>query len=140
MTRTLRIHPDDNVAVALDDLPAGGELGDAIPRGHKVALAAISAGSSVIKYGHPIGRASRDIAPGDHVHAHNLASMLDGDAANAPAIATDRRRAGNVPPARRTFDGYRRPDGRVGVRNEIWVINTVACVNQASERIARAAH
>lgn len=142
MARVLRLHPHDNVAVALADLAAGEAVDgviarDAVARGHKIALSAIPAGRDVIKYGFPIGRASRDIAAGEHVHVHNLASDLRDVAgaglAGAPASEVP-------PPRRRTFEGFRRGDGRVGIRNEIWVINTVACVNQASEKIARAAH
>ncbi len=87
MAKVLRIHPDDNVAMALSDLPAGTplELADggacglvtreAIPFGHKVALAPIRAGESVIKYGTCIGLATADIALGQHVHVHNLRSI-----------------------------------------------------------------
>jgi altronate dehydratase len=88
MPTVLRIHPTDNVAMALSDLPAGAplELADggaplgiatreAIPFGHKVALAPIRCGESVIKYGASIGLAKADIAPGQHVHVHNLRSV-----------------------------------------------------------------
>jgi altronate dehydratase len=88
MVNALRINPADNVAVALADLPAGtplewGAPGEAlevvtaepIPFGHKVAIAAIAAGAHVIKYGASIGRANADIAPGHHVHTHNLRSV-----------------------------------------------------------------
>src|SRR3954453_7710501 len=144
MTGILQIHPGDNVAVALQDLPEGETIAGgvrarkAVPRGHKVALAAIAAGQPVLKYGYAIGRASADIAAGDHVHVHNVASHLNGDFNTTSAGS---QVGPKLPaPARRTFDGYRRPDGRAAVRNEIWIINTVGCVNQASERIARAAH
>ncbi len=88
MVNALRIHPDDNVAVALRDLPAGAMLsfteqdgtppvqtGEPIPFGHKVALAPIAVGAEVVKYGASIGLASADIAPGWHVHVHNLQSV-----------------------------------------------------------------
>src|SRR5690242_15809692 len=144
MPAILQIHPTDNVAVALQDLPEGEPLSTgvrtrkAVPRGHKVALSAIAAGQAVLKYGYPIGRASADIAPGEHVHVHNVASHLNGDFSTTSAGS---RVGAKLPsPARRSFAGYRRPDGRAAIRNEIWIINTVGCVNQASERIARAAH
>lgn len=87
MAKVLRIHPDDNVAMALSDLPAGAalELADggacalvtreAVPFGHKVALTPIHVGEQVIKYGAGIGLATADIAPGQHVHVHNLRSV-----------------------------------------------------------------
>jgi altronate dehydratase len=86
MPTVLRIHPADNVAMALSDLPAGAPLElaegplhfvarEAIPFGHKVALAPIRAGESVVKYGASIGLAKADIAPGQHVHVHNLRSV-----------------------------------------------------------------
>lgn len=88
MVNTLRLHPQDTVVVALSDLPAGTRLAWAemdervrvitlqpIPFGHKVAIVPISKGEAVIKYGAPIGLATEDIAPGDHVHVHNLRSV-----------------------------------------------------------------
>lgn len=87
MAQVLRIHPDDNVAMALSDLPAGEPLvlGDAaagtlatreaVPFGHKIALRPIRAGEPVIKYGASIGLATADIEPGQHVHVHNLRSV-----------------------------------------------------------------
>lgn len=142
MPNTLRIHPNDNVAVALVDLAAGEAAEQvvataAVPRGHKIALRAIHAGERVIKYGYPIGKASREITPGDHVHSHNVMSHLGADFA---ATAFGGSKAAPVVQKRRTFEGYRRRDGRVGIRNEIWIVNTVGCVNQASEKVARAAH
>src|SRR6185369_6008052 len=86
-----------------------------------------------------IGVATADIAPGEHVHSHNLRSTLGDDlpAAEREAHAPRRPRATAEPEP--TFDGYRRADGRVGIRNEIWIVNTVGCVNNAAERIAAAA-
>ena len=145
MSLLLQIHPTDNVAVARLPVPAGtplpsGPLATDIPAGHKVALRPIKAGEVVRKYGFAIGLATRDIAPGEHVHEHNVRSGLGADTAlawsGAPAIAADASAAGLGPA---TFLGYRRPDGAVATRNEIWIINTVACVNVPAERIARLA-
>jgi altronate dehydratase len=93
------ISPSDNVATALEPLDAGrtvrvGEisltLAEAIPRGHKLALRAIRAGESVVKYGSPIGSATADIAPGAHVHTHNVASARGrGDLASTAAISRE---------------------------------------------------
>ncbi len=143
MRSTLQIHPADNVVVALRGLLAGEAidgvtLREDVPAGHKVATVSIGAGDPVIKYGRSIGVARGDMPAGAHVHAHNVASALREDwstAGRSPMVERDR---GAVAP--RTFDGYRRPDGRVGVRNEVWIVPTVGCVNQASMKIAERAN
>lgn len=141
MDPLLTIHPLDNVAVSLGALAKGTSVGgillaDDLPAGHKVALREIQPGERVWKYGFPIGKATRLITPGSHVHTHNLASGLGEKEADAPSgsAAGDSDAGITVTPA--TFLGYRRPDGRAAIRNEIWIINTVACVNGTSERIA----
>ena len=142
--RVVRIHPDDNVAVAVDSMIAGDvfvidrnrQTRTEVPAGHKIGLSRIATGDPVIKYGFPIGRATADIEPGDWVHSHNLGTALSGAveyAWNGP-VKRDQEQVG-IP----TFEGYRRSDGRVGTRNEIWVLNTVGCVNHAAERIAKLA-
>jgi len=142
--RVVRIHPDDNVAVAVDPLEAGDafsldghrEAGTAVPAGHKIALTAIPEGEVVTKYGFPIGRATARIEAGEWIHSHNLSTALSGAVEyewHTPAVAHVN------PPTIPTFEGYRRQNGRVGTRNEIWVLNTVGCVNHAAERIARLA-
>ncbi|WP_298092996.1 UxaA family hydrolase, partial [uncultured Sphingomonas sp.] len=82
----IQVDPRDNVATLLQDAPMGQGVGDGrlvatqdVPRGHKIALAPIPAGEAVIKFGFPIGCATTDIAPGQHVHSHNLATALTGD-------------------------------------------------------------
>lgn len=132
----IRLHPADNVVVASARLPKGAEVtGEAlqtlepIPSGHKVATVAIAAGAVVLKYGQVIGMATTDIPPGAHVHVHNLA-------------ITDLRRAAEPishPPraeAPRTFQGYRRADGRVGTRNYIAVLTSVNCSATVARMIA----
>jgi altronate hydrolase len=144
----LHIHPNDNVVVALHDLPAGQNLGGLIPAqfvpaGHKIARRLIQTGEAVVKYGYPIGVARRDIQPGEHVHVHNVASVLAGDLkpggfhAGSVAGQESPRGAQFLGPV--TFDGFRRVNGSVGVRNEIWIVNTVACVNQTAAWIAERA-
>lgn len=130
----------DNVAVALADMKAGEVCGNVvlrndIPRGHKFALRDISGGENIIKYAAPIGRASRDIKAGEHVHTHNVKSNLAGilDYEYRP----ERYKTEEIP--KKTFMGYRRGNGSVGIRNEIWVIPTVGCVNSICEIIARKA-
>lgn len=143
----LRVHPRDDVLVALRDLQAGEIVRSAheaivarsvVPRGHKLAATAIDAGAAVHKYGWPIGRATRAIEPGEHVHTHNLATALTAhEDYTYTAHAPD-----GPPPARadaRTFLGYPRPNGRVGTRNELWVLCTVGCVARTARRIAEIA-
>lgn len=141
------INPGDTVAVALCPLSAGETLGapdgeitlkNDIPFGHKVALSDIGAGENVIKYAQPIGRATRPIARGEHVHTHNLATNLSGllEYRYRPEAAGHARAAsGNL-----FFDGYLRPDGSIGVRNEIWIVPTVGCVNNTARLIAEEAN
>ncbi|GIL39064.1 UxaA family hydrolase [Roseiterribacter gracilis] len=137
-----RIHPADDVAVALTAIEPGASVTldgvalvarDAIPRGHKLALHAIAPGEVVRKYGAPIGLATQAIEAGAHVHSHNLRTALEGlqsyDYAPRPRAAAPAR---NDP----GFLGYRRRDGRVGTRNEIWILCTVGCVARTSQRVA----
>jgi altronate hydrolase len=137
----VRIDPSDNVATLLADAAAGEEVvvdgaavtaAMAIPRGHKIALAPIATGEAVVKYGFPIGRATASIAVGEHVHSDNVATALAGQQAYAYAPTPRAKLASGDA----TFQGYRRGDGRVGTRNEIWVLPTVGCVARTAERIA----
>jgi len=114
----LRIDPRDDVAVTVRGLAAGESVGDGvaartdIPAGHKVALRAVARGEPVRKYGWPIGHATADIRPGDHVHTHNLATSLAGlEAYSWEPAAPEPLPA----PEGRTFLGYRRKDGRFGL-------------------------
>ena len=145
MPKALKIAPSDDVVTMLEAGAAGDvvdydggalTLADAVERGHKVALHPIDSGAPVRKFGFPIGRAIRAIAVGGHVHTHNLATALAGQGsyAFAPGAAVAARAA-----APATFMGYRRADGRVGTRNEIWILPTVGCVARTAERIARQA-
>lgn len=113
------IHPADNVQVSLKN-------------GHKYARRAIAAGEEVIKYGFPIGIATQDIAAGEHVHSHNLQTALGGIRAYTymPKPCT----LAPVPPAE--ISAYERPNGEIGIRNDVWVVNTVGCVNKTAQAIA----
>ena len=143
----LRVHPRDDVLVALRDVQPGETVRtttesvvarSVVPRGHKVAATAISAGAAIHKYGWPIGHATRDIAPGEHVHTHNLATALSAheDYTYSPLIPPAPT---SVPADTRTFLGYPRRDGRVGTRNELWILCTVGCVARTARRIAEIA-
>lgn len=141
MKNYIRIHPDDNVAVALAPLSAGTVLSldgisltlkEDIPQGHKFSLNSIPAGVPVIKYGQPIGYASLDISPGTWVHIQNLKTGLG----KLLSYSFDKNTTLLSQTTPRTFLGFRRADGRVGIRNGIWIIPTVGCVNNVATSIA----
>ena len=142
----IQVHPLDNVAVALKPLEPGKgiglagrqlTIGEAILEGHKVAIDEIAPGDVVRKYGWPIGRATAPIAAGAHVHSHNVETLLSGVEGYRyePIAASPLPSGGDV-----RFSGYRRSDGRVGTRNEIWVLPTVGCVSRTAQRIAAIGH
>lgn len=139
----LKIHHKDNVAVAIEAINKDEALllgsisliaQEKIDKGHKIALTNIQAGDNVIKYGFPIGHAITDIKAGEWIHVHNIKTNLDEvlDYEYHPEL-------GRKPLAvtGRAFKGFRRLDGRVGVRNEIWIIPTVSCVNRSIQLIAK---
>lgn len=138
-----KIQSRDDVAVALAPVAAGTELSvdgetlvalDDIPHGHKIATRDIAEGEAVRKYGWPIGHATAPIRRGQHVHVHNTRTALSGtlDYHYAPGAEAQQ----TVTPSPRSFMGYRRADGRVGTRNEIWILCTVGCVSRTAEQIA----
>jgi altronate hydrolase len=141
----LRLDPRDDVAAALRPLEAGEvvevdglsiEVREAIPHGHKVALRDLDAGAEVRKYGWPIGAATTPVRAGEHVHSHNLRTLLEG----VEGYSWQPRRAEPLAAGpERTFLGYRRADGRVGTRNEIWILPTVGCVGRTAQKIAAVA-
>ncbi|MCU0775478.1 MAG: altronate dehydratase family protein, partial [Ideonella sp.] len=135
----IRIHPDDNVVIARTQLVSGTRLesegvtvSGLVPPGHKLATRAIAAGQPVRRYGQVIGAATQDIAPGQHVHTHNLAfsdfarQHEPGAGASATAYVAE--------PA--TFDGIVRPDGRVATRNYLGVLTSVNCSATVARAIA----
>lgn len=140
MEKSIRIHPLDNVAVALTDLHAGETvagitLREDVPAGHKVALAPLHPGDKVIKYGCPIGHATVEVAPGSWLHTHNVRTDLS-DTLTYTYTPTHPHLEKHAPD---TFPGFPREDGRAGVRNEIWIIPTVGCVNDIASALARRA-
>jgi altronate hydrolase len=141
----LRLDAADDVAVALRPLIRGERVPlcdgvltvrDDIPQGHKVALRDLAEGASPRKYRMPIGILTRRVSKGEHVHVENLATALGGPIAYRyePADADAPAPAAAAPAP--TFLGYRRADGRVGTRNEIWILPTVGCVARTAEKIA----
>jgi len=138
----IRLHPDDSVVVALRALARGERLSaedtvlrDDIPAGHKAAVRRIPAGAAVIKYGQVIGFAEADIEPGRHVHTHNVTLH---DFSRDYAFGQDTRTTAFVAAsARRTFEGFLRPDDSVGIRNTVGILSTVTCSLGTAHLIAR---
>lgn len=139
----IQLNENDNVVVALRDLSAGHvfdfkgqqiEVKEDVDRGHKIALADIAPNEQIIKYGYPIGYAVNAIAVGEHIHTHNTKTNLDG-------IQTyEFNQNLNVNPFQNedlTFKGYRRGNGEVGIRNELWIVPTVGCVNGIAEKMIK---
>ncbi len=147
----LKIHPNDSVAVAIQNLQAGQvvevegrsvTIKSDIPAGHKFAIKAIGEGEAVIKYGSPIGKARTDIAIGEHVHANNITTLLSETA----EYHYDKERSlhfqkqaeelrmvwkDKIP----TIKVYRRSNGKIGIRNELWIVPTVGCVNMVADTL-----
>ncbi len=137
-TDFIKISPKDNVAVALKPLSKGQEvLGvfaqQDIPEGHKISLETIKTGKDVVKYGFPIGTATEDIQVGSHVHTHNVKTSL-GEQMTYSYNPTKTTLETTSP---KTFNGYLRDDGRCAIRNEVWIIPTVGCVNGVAERLVK---
>ena len=131
MADFIKIHSADNVAVAISNIEAedGHEY---IPAGHKMALCDLQAGADVIKYGFPIGHLTKAVAKGDLIDHTNPKTNIEGllEYNYQPELV-------ETAPAETTafFKGYRRADGRAGVRNELWIIPTVGCVNGVAQSI-----
>ena len=142
MDRYIQIHPKDNVAVALTDLPAGEvlhlsgrdvTLREAIPVGHKIALTDLNEQDLVIKYGYPIGHVIRRVQSGEWINEQILKTSLEGIQSYVyQPVKTEL----TIPADGRTFQGYRRKNGFCGIRNEIWILPTVGCVNGVANRLA----
>lgn len=128
MLERIKINKNDNVEVILKDT-------DEIPAGHKKALRDIKEGELIIKYGSPIGYATSNIEAGEWVHTHNLRTLL-GDILEynyKPEFSWPEEVAS------KTFMGYKRADGKIGIRNEIWIIPTVGCVNDVVKIVEKQA-
>lgn len=140
----IRLNEKDNVLV----LPDGGRKGEKtksgvvllsdIPAGHKTASEAIAGGEAVVKYGHAIGSAKNDIKKGEWVHEHNVATNLGAETEAFPAARGEKGAPSSRRPSRgEGFMGFRRAVGRAGVRNDLWIIPAVGCVNGELRSIAR---
>ncbi len=143
MAEFIKINPADNVAVAINDVEAGVGFGidgvsittlTKIPAGHKVALKDLAEGEDVVKYGFPIGHLLQAVPQGGLIDHSVLKTNLDGllEYTYQPDLT-------EIAPAqtKATFKGYRRADGRAGIRNELWIIPTVGCVNGVVQNIQK---
>lgn len=143
MKELIKINSNDNVVIALRNFTAGETIEvendkivllNDIERGHKIALRDIVAGEDILKYGYPIGISIAPIKKGEHVHVQNVKTKL-GDVFEytySPSFS-------NLPHQNKhlNFQGYRRSSGEIGIRNEIWIVPTVGCVNGIAEQIIR---
>ena len=145
MRTYIQIHPTDNVAVALADLQPGFcvetntnrvVLREVIPAGHKIALHDLTAGELVVKYGAPIGHTIAAISAGSWVNEKNIKTNLEGlsEYTYTPGACVRQQEASVTSPL--TFQGYRRKNGQVGIRNELWIVPTVGCVNGIVKQLA----
>ncbi len=141
----LKINEGDNVAVAIETIPEGAQVSvgeekitavTEIPAGHKMALKDLAAGEEVVKYGYPIGRTKEAVRKGEWIHTHNVKTGL-GDLLTYTYEPAKPR---ELPAREAYFEGFERSDGTIGVRNEIWIIPTVGCVNNVAEAIAKQAN
>ena len=142
-TSFLKINPADYVVVCLQAISAGTTIevdGKTVtllqdtPAGHKVAINDMKEGEDVIKYGYPIGHATKDLKAGEWINEDNLKTNLSGKLEYTYAPVDE---ALTIPVENRTFKGYVRKNGEVGVRNEVWIVPTVGCVNGIAERLAK---
>ncbi len=152
MQNFIKINDNDNVVVALEAIPAGESINvgvqgaekqitalEEIPAGHKMAVCDIPEGGEVIKYGYRIGNTKEAVKAGAWIHTHNIKTAL-GDLLEYTYEPVDSELAPAEGAEAVSFMGFNRPDGKVGVRNEIWIIPTVGCVNNVATAIARQAN
>ncbi|WP_167609485.1 UxaA family hydrolase [Maribellus sediminis] len=141
MADFIKINPVDNVVIALKDFSAGDkivvdsqelEIKNEIPKGHKIAVLAIGENEDIIKYGAPIGHATQNIAAGEHIHVQNLKTNLSG---TIDYSFNQKLNKLNISKRDLTFQGYKRNNGKSGIRNELWIVPTVGCVNGQAQQI-----
>ena len=148
MSKFLQIHPEDNVIVCLEPMNKGETVTlsdgrtvtslEEIPAGHKMAIKDISTDSNVIKYGYAIGHATEDITIGRWVHTHDIKTNLEGilEYKYQPDTEDIDKKKALMGSKKASFKGFVRKDGRVGIRNEVWIIPTVGCVNNIATALA----
>lgn len=141
MSQIVHINAEDNVVVAISPIAKGAEVvTDAgvivaledVPQGHKLAVCDIAEGEGILKYGYPIGHATTAISKGSWVHTHNMRTNLSGE----EVYTYNPKDCGLAPKETASFQGFVRKDGKVGIRNEVWIIPTVGCVNDVANALA----
>lgn len=141
MNKYIKLNPQDNVCVAVQPLAVGDQLtvdGKSIaiqsdvPVGHKFAIVDIATDHNIVKYGYPIGHATVDIKAGTHVHTHNVKTNLHD---NLKYTYEPKKTSLNIPKSDVKINGYLRYDGQMGIRNELWIVPTVGCVNGLAQKI-----
>ena len=141
----IKIHGNDNVAVALRNISKGETLAlgdftvvasEDVEKGHKIAFQDIAEGENIIKYGFAIGHATKNIKAGDYIHTHNIKTNLKGmlDYTYEPKLSA------HTAAKKAEFMGYKRKNGEIGIRNEIWIVTTVGCINKTAELLAKKAN
>ncbi len=152
MSRFLQIHPEDNVVVCLETLKEGEKITlsdgreivskEEIPAGHKMAIRDLSTNDNVVKYGYAIGHATEDISIGRWVHTHDIKTNLEGilEYKYEPDNDDIARKISAMGSKKGTFKGFVRSNGKVGIRNEVWIIPTVGCVNNIATALAKEAN
>ena len=141
MAKFIKINPADNVAVCLEEGFKGDSvtikdqvliLREDIPVGHKMLLISLPESAHIIKYGEPIGHLTTFVEVGQHIHSHNLKTNLSG---TLDYEFNQKLRNINFQVKPRSFQGYQRKNGEVGIRNELWIVPTVGCVNGQAQQI-----
>ncbi|MBR4668063.1 MAG: altronate dehydratase [Butyrivibrio sp.] len=152
MSKFLQIHPDDNVVVCLEQMAKGDKISlsdgreiealEEIPAGHKIAIKPVINGDNIIKYGYAIGHATEDIAVGRWVHTHDIKTNLEGilEYKYEPDKADIDKKISQMGTKKGTFKGFVRKNGKVGIRNEVWILPTVGCVNNIATALAKEAN
>ncbi len=152
MSKFLQIHPTDNVIVCLEPMAKGETVSlsdgrtitaaEEIPAGHKMAIKSISSNDNVVKYGYAIGHATEDISEGRWVHTHDIKTNLEGilEYKYEPDTADIEKKKTLMGSKKASFKGFVRADSRVGIRNEVWIIPTVGCVNNIATALANKAN
>ncbi|MBQ9589953.1 MAG: altronate dehydratase [Butyrivibrio sp.] len=152
MSRFLQIHPEDNVVVCLEPMAKGETITlsdgrevtavEDVPAGHKMAVKNISNGDNVVKYGYAIGHSTEDISIGRWVHTHDIKTNLEGilEYKYTPDKEDIDKKIAKMGTKKGTFKGFVRANGKVGIRNEVWIIPTVGCVNNIATALANKAN
>ena len=138
----IKINAADNVVVCISDITKGDTISidgkdirvlQDTPAGHKILIADVNEGDNIIKYGYPIGHATRQLSAGTWINEHNIATNLKGTLEYTYTPTTE---PSPFQDEKKSFQGFLRQNGEVGIRNELWIVPTVGCVNGIAEQLA----